>query len=290
MPISKKWFCEGSVPGKRLGKVKHCFLMDKLVFKGKTPYQDILILDNAVYGRVVVLDGIVQFSEKDEFIYHETISHPILFSHPNPRKVLIVGGGDGGVLREVLKHPVKEVYLVDIDKKAAEIFKKYAPFVSQNSFGDKRAKVFFEDGRRFIKNFSDFFDVVIVDSNDPAGPSLPLFSGNFYKDVAKALKKDGMMVTLVGSFLDFETLIKATVGKLKNVFPRVQLYRTSIPCYHCGDFCFIGSSKKIDLAGVDLKKIEKRFKKIKIKEKFEYYSPKIHSAIMSLPKIWQINS
>ena len=187
MPISKKWFCEGAVPGKRFGKIKHCFLMDKLVFKGKTSYQDILIFDNAIYGRVAVLDGIVQFSEKDEFVYHEMISHPILFSHPSPQKILIIGGGDGGVLREVLKHPVKEVYLVDIDKEAMGIFRKYTPFISQNSFKDKRTKIFFGDGREFIKKFRNFFDVVIVDSNDPMGPSLPLFSSRFYKYVALSL-------------------------------------------------------------------------------------------------------
>jgi spermidine synthase len=296
MPTSKKWFCEGTVPGKRLGKIKHCFLIDKLQFQGKTPYQDVLIFDNAIYGRVVVLDGIIQLSERDEFIYHETISHPILFSHPNPQKILIIGGGDGGVLREVLKHPVKEVYLVDIDKKAVEIFKKYIPFVSKGSFRDKRAKIFIEDGRKFIKNFQNFFDVVIIDSNDPMGPSLPFFSGKFYKDVAKALKKNGIMVTLIGSFLDFETLIKKTVKKLKTIFPKIQLYRAAIPSYHCGDFCFIGASKIIDLKKVNFKKIEKRFKTLarspKLRSKFgvvfQHYSPEIHRASMTLPKVWRI--
>lgn len=288
MPISKKWFCEGAVPGKRFGKIKHCFLMDKLVFKGKTPYQDVLIFDNPIYDRVLVLDGIVQLSEKDEFIYHETISHPILFSHPNPQRVLIVGGGDGGALREVLKHPVKEVYLADIDKKAAEIFKKYLPFVSKGSFKDKRVKVFFEDGAKFIKNFHNFFDIIIIDSNDPVGPSLTFFSDRFYKDVAETLKKEGMVVTLIGSSLDFETLIKKNVKKLKAVFPKVQLYRAAIPSYHCGDFCFIGASKKIDLGKIDLKKTKKRFKKIERKNQFKYYSPEIHFAAMTLPKTWKI--
>ena len=117
----KKWFCEEVVPGKRLGKIKHCFSIDRLIFKGKSLHQEILVFDNAVYGRIFVLDGIVQLSEKDEYIYHEMLVHPILFSHPNPKRILIVGGGDGGALREVLKHRVKEVWLVDIDKKVIEI-------------------------------------------------------------------------------------------------------------------------------------------------------------------------
>jgi spermidine synthase len=289
MPISKKrWFCEEAVPGKRFGKIKHCFSIDKLVFKGKTPHQRVFIFDNAIYGRIAVLDGIVQFSQKDEFIYHETIVHPILFSHPNPQKILIIGGGDGGVLREVVKHPVKEVYLVDIDKKAVEIFKKYTPFVARDAFGDPRLKMFFEDGRKFIKRFRNFFDVVIVDSNDPVGSSLPLFSEGFYKDLARVLKRRGMMISLIGSFLDFETLIKKTVKKIKHIFPKVQLYRMVVPSYHCGDFCFIGASKEKDLAKISLKNIKKRLRKVKKKNNFKYYSPKMHLVFMTFPEILEI--
>jgi len=278
MPTSK-WFCEGTVPGKRLDKIKHCFLIDKLVFKGKTSYQDILIFDNPIYGRVFVLDGIVQLSEKDEFIYHEMIAHPVLFSHPNPERVLIAGGGDGGSLREVLKHPVKEVYLVDLDKKVIEISAKYLPFVSKGAFFNKRLKLFIGDAKAFIKEYKDFFDLVIVDSNDPVGPSLALYSTNFYKNIFRALKKDGIIITQVGSFLDFQNLIKPIFLKLKKIFPYVQPYKLTMPSYHCGEYCFVGASKKIDLSKVNLKKIKKRFK---------YYSPEIHKQSMVLPKIWKL--
>lgn len=289
MPTSKKkWFCEGAVPGKRLGTMKFCFSIKKTIFKGKTPFQKVLIFDNPVYGRVFVLDGIVQLSEKDEFIYHEMITHPILFSHPNPKKVLIVGGGDGGVLREVLKHPVKEVYLVDIDKKIIELSKKYLPFVSKSAFKNKRVKIFIDDGLDFIKNFKIFFDIVIIDSNDPVGPSLALFSVKFYKDIFKALKKDGIMIAQVGSFLDFENLIKKIFRKLKNIFPFAQTYKLTMPSYHCGEYCFIGASKKINLAKVNFNRIEKRFRMLQRKSKFNYYSPEIHRASMLLPKTWQI--
>ena len=286
MPIFKqKWFCEDTVPGKRFGKIKHCFLIDKIVFQGKSPYQDILIFDNPVYGRIFVLDGIVQLSEADEHIYHEMITHPILFSHPNPKKVLIVGGGDGGALREALKHPVKEVYLVDIDKKIIEISKKYLPFVSKGAFEDKRLKLFIGDGFEFIKKFKDYFDVVIIDSNDPVGPSLALYSANFYKEVFKALKENGVMIAQVGSFLDFDNLIKKIFLKLKKIFPSVQIYRLTMPSYHCGEYCFIGASKKINLEKVNFRKIEKRFKKLK--KKLKYYSPEIHQSSLVLPKIWK---
>ncbi|MCH8244641.1 hypothetical protein IIB97_02025, partial [Patescibacteria group bacterium] len=137
----QRWFCEGSVPGKRSGTMEHCFIIQKLVYEGKTPYQSVLIFDNPVFGRVLVLEGIVQLSEKDEFIYHEMLVHPILFSHPKPKRVLIIGGGDGGTLREVLKHQVKEVVMVDIDKKVVELLKKYLPFVSDGAFQDKRTNL-----------------------------------------------------------------------------------------------------------------------------------------------------
>lgn len=291
MPTFKKksWFCEDAVPGKRFGRIKHCFFIKNLVFKGKTPYQDILIFDNPIYGRIVALDGIIQFSERDEYMYHEMIVHPIFFSHPKPEKVLIVGGGDGGALREVLKHPVKEVCLVDVDKKIMEVFKKYTPFVSKGSFNDKRVKIFIEDGSRFIKKYKGYFDVIIIDCNDSMGPSLPLFSPGFYENVYNALKTDGMMITLIGSFLDFDNLIKKKVSDLKRIFASVKTYKVAIPSYHCGDFCFIGSSKRMGLGKEDFKKLERKFKKFRKKNTLKYYSPEIHRASMSLPKIWEIN-
>ena len=286
MPIFKKWFCEDAVPGTRFGRMRHCFLIDKLVFKGKSPYQEILIFDNPIYGRIFVLDGIVQLSEADEYIYHEMISHPILFSHPNPKKVLIIGGGDGGALREVLKHPVDEVYLVDIDKKVIEISKKYLPFVSRGAFKDKRLKLFIGDGLKFIKKFKDYFDIVIVDSNDPVGPSLTLYSSNFYKEVFKSLKKEGIMVAQVGSFLDFENLVKKTFFKLKKFFSSAQIFKLTMPSYHCGEYSFIGASNKVNLNKIDFKRIKKRFDRLNIQTK--YYSPEIHLASMAIPKIWKI--
>lgn len=284
----KKWFCEGAVPGKRFGKINHCFAVNKLIFKGKTPFQEIVIFDNPIFGRMAVLDGIVQFSERDEFMYHETIVHSIMFSHPDPKKVLIIGGGDGGALREVIKHPVKEVCLVDIDKQAMEIFKKYTPFISQGSFRDKRVEVFGDDGLNFIKKYKNYFDIIIIDVNDPVGPSLSLFSPVFYKNVYGALKKEGMMVTLIGSFIDFDSLIKNKITEIKKIFKSVKTYRVAITSYHCGDFCFIGASKAINLEKAS-KNIGKKFLKFKKKNTLKYYSPEMHLASMTLPKIWKID-
>lgn len=291
MPIfKKKWFYEKEIPGKRSGRIRHHFLIDRLIFRGRTKYQKVLIFDSTLYGRVFCLDDIVQLSEKDEFIYHEMISHPILFSHPNPKNVLIIGGGDGGVLREVLKHPVKKVDLVELDKEIIGISKKYLKFVYKNSFYDKRVNVYNLPGEDFIKDHEDYYDAIIVDATNPGdeGISFSLYSERFYKKVFSALKKDGIMITLGASFLDFDSFIKRIFKDLKKVFPFVAIYRFCMPSYHCGEYSFIAASKRVNLEKVDFKKIEKRFGKILKKHKFSYYSPEIHQSSMILPKTWQV--
>lgn len=277
MPIcnNKKWFCEDSVPGKRFKKVEHCFFIDKLIFKGKTKFQDVLIFDNSIYGRVFCLDNIVQLSQSDEFIYHEMIAHPILFSNKKPEDVLIVGGGDGGALREVLKHPVKKVDLVELDKEIINIAKKYLKFVCKNSFSDKRVNVYNLSGEKFIEGKKDIYDIVIVDStNFSEKNSLPLYSLNFYKKVYSLLKKDGIMITLGASFLDVQ-FIKKIQNNIKKVFKNTAIYKFCMPSYHCGEYCFIAGSKKVDLKAVSFKKIKKEYK-------FKYYSPETHKASLIL--------
>jgi len=283
MRIFKEWICEESLPGRRKGNVKHCFFVEKIIHKEKTKFQDVLIFKNPLYGKIFFLDGILQLTQKDEFFYHEMLSHPILFSHPSPKKVLIIGGGDGGVLREVLKHNVKEVFLVELDLRIVELSKKYLSFVSCGSFSDKRVKVFQEKGEKFVKKFKDFFDIVIVDGNAPVGPSRALYTFNFFVELNKALKKEGMMMIQVGSFLDFENLIKPIYLKLKKIFSSVSLFRITIPSFHCGEYCFIGCSKKIELSKIDFKVIERRFKNILKKSNFKYYSPEIQKSSMILP-------
>lgn len=288
--FNEKWFCEEIGLGKRAGKLSHCFSIDKLVFKGKTNFQDVLIFDNEVYGRVMCLDKIVQFSKLDEFIYHEMIAHPVLFSHPKPENILIIGGGDGGVLREVLKHKVKKVDLVEMDKEIINLSKKYLKFVCKDSFSDKRVKIHNTKGEKFIMDYINYYNLVIVDCTnpEPEGLSSELYSAEFYKQVSRALKKDGIIITLGASFLDFNTFIKRTFKGIRKVFPFAIIYKLTMPSYHCGEYSFIAGSKTIDLEKVDFEKIEQRFKKLTKKHKFRYYSPETHKASMIMPKAWQI--
>lgn len=288
----KEWFFETSLPGRRRWK-KDGFHIEKEIFKGKSKFQDIYIFESLGFGKILVLDGIVQFSESDEFIYHEMISHLSLVSHRNPRRLLIIGGGDGGALREATKHPLKEIYLVDIDKKIVEVSKKYLAFVSKGSFRDKRLRLLFEDGKNFIRSHRNLFDIIIVDSTDPVGPAKTLFQLDFYKDVFTALKKDGMAIFQLSPFLDFELVIKNTARRLKKLFTFVNPLRLSMPSYSCGcEYCFILASKEIDPAKISLFIIKKRLgERLKEKAKMlKYYTPEAHLASMVLPKMWQLKN
>lgn len=276
-----QWFFEETVPG-ILSTTKTAIKIKKKIFSGKSPYQKLEVMDTFPFGRILVLDGIVQLSQEDEFIYHEMLIHPAMFYHPDPKKVLIIGGGDGGALREVLKHPVQEAYLVDIDKKVVEVSQKYLPFVSKGAFKNKRAKIFIEDGIKFVKKYKNFFDVIIIDSTDPLGPSIDLFSQNFYRNVFKALTKNGIISIQSGCLFEQFSHLEKIFKKIKKIFPFVKIHKTCVPCLQCSSEYSFTIAAKFNLAKVTFKNLEKKFKKLNLKSK--YYSPKIHFSSVVLPK------
>jgi len=255
-------------------------VIDKEIYSGKSKYQKIEVFDAKEFGRILVLDGLVQLSTKHEFVYHEMLVQPAMLYHPNPRKVLIIGGGDGGVLREVVKHPAKEIFLVDIDKKVIEISKKYLPSVSKGAFNDRRLKIFIEDGLKFIKRYKDFFDIIICDSTDPYGPSIPLFQVGFYKDVLRALKEKGIFAAQT-AYLK-ERFAKKARKRIRKVFPFFKVHKAFVGCFPFDEHTFSFGSKKIDFDKVSFSEINKKFQKLNLETK--YYSPKIHFASAILPK------
>lgn len=285
--LNIKYFSEGTVPGKRYGKINHNFVIDKYIYEGKTDFQNILIFQNSIYGKILVLDGIVQLSEFDEFIYHEMITHPFIFSHPNPKKILIIGGGDGGTLREVLKHQISNCIMVEIDKKVVELCRKYLPFVSDNAFDNKNLKLLFQDGKDFIKNNKNQFDIIIIDCNDPVGPSVELFTKEFYQDINSALTENGISVFQMGSFLDIDFL-KSMYNNLKDVFDFTMVSHLTIPCYHCGEYCFMAGSKNIDLENIRIQDLEKKYSIFKNRNTLKYYNPSIHKSSQVLPRFMNI--
>jgi spermidine synthase len=274
------WFHEGTVPGRRHGNVNHGFRITNLVHFAKTKYQDVLIFDNPVYGRVLVLDGIVQLSTSDEHRYHEMLVHPAMFTHPSPRRVLIVGGGDGGTLRETLRHSPEQVVMIDIDGEFVEQAARFLPTLSAGAFDDPRLTLLHEDAACAIDRYSDF-DVLIVDGNDAMGPSVPLFGSPFYARVARALASGGVCAVQVGSFLD-EDFIKTTRARISEHLPNTALYRFTMPSYHCGEYCFLMAAKDCDPAGPAATVIEERMKQRGIAG-LKYYTPAMHHASQVLP-------
>lgn len=287
---NKPWFIETYFPGIRRCK-KDSFRIEKQIFKGKSDFQDIFIFESLGFGKILTLDGIIQFSQSDEFIYHEMIVHVPLITHQSPKRFLLVGGGDGGVIREASKHPLKEIQMVDIDRRVVELAQKYLGFVSKGAFKDKRLDLMFEDGRKVISRHKDYFDVIIVDSTDPVGPGKVLFEGPFYKDVYEALGKDGIAIFQLGPFLDFDLIIKPTAKKLSKFFKYLNPIRLPMPSYSCGsEYCFLMASKTVDPLKISQSQIMKRLNSRlgKKASSFKYYTPAVHQASLAMPKIWQL--
>ncbi len=251
-----------------------------VLFSGKSKYQEVQILDTYSLGKVLVLDNTYQTTERDEAYYHEALAHIPLFTHPNPRHVLVVGGGDGGTVREVLKHSsVESVDLVEIDEIVVRECKKHMPALSKG-FSDKRANIIFQDGAKYVKETDKKYDVVIVDSPDPVGPAVVLFEKEFYENIKKILNPDGLMVEQTESPLfskDFVINIRKT---FKEVFPIVRQYLTVVYTYPGATWSFTMGSLKYDPLEVDEGEIEKRFEGMETK----IYYPEIHKSFFALPR------
>lgn len=275
------WTFETLFPNIKLG------LQGKLIHKRKTPYQDLKIYDTPCLGKALVLDGNTQTTEKDEFIYHEMMTHPVLSVHPKPEKVLIIGAGDGGILREALKYPtVKEACMVEIDEDVITASKKYLPFISNGAFEDKRAKIIIGDGARFAAQTKEKFDIAIIDSPDPAGPAKVLFSKKFYQNIFAILKNDGIMIRQTGSTLLQPQEVRDNYKLLSGIFASCAIQIAAIPTYIGGFFSFVIASKKINLNSVPYKKIARQYAKLNLKTK--YYNPDIHFAGLKLPNYLKI--
>jgi len=275
-----RWFFEEEVPYD-VSETRIGIRVKKKLYSGNSPFQKIEAYDTYPYRRILALDGILQTSEKDEFVYHEMLCQVPMFLHKNPKRVLIVGGGDGGSLEEILKHKVEKVWMVEIDKKVIEVSRKYLPSISKGAFSDKRAEVIIEDGKEFIKRHENFFDIIILDLSDPKGPAKDLISLNFYKRVKKALRKNGMVSIQSGSFTCQPELVSTILKRIKKIFPFAEIRRAVVPSYQAGEYSFtVGSAT--NLKKITFKDIDKKYKKLKLN--LEYYSPEIHFVSKILPK------
>ena len=249
------------------------FNVAKVLHRGKSRFQTIEIIRNRDYGRVLLLDGLVQTTERDEFYYHEMLVHPAMASHPKPEHVLVVGGGDGGALREVLKHPVKRAWMVEIDGQVIEACREHFPWL-RAAFRDRRAELVVADGNIFIDETPERFDVILVDSSDPVGPSTVLHQEVFYRKLKSRLKPGGTIAAQAGSLMLHQDSHARKSVFLKRIFRHSGLYLGPVPTYPVGMWCYNFLSDRVDPLAA---------RKLRVPKGLKYYNPDVHRAAFALP-------
>lgn len=259
------------------------FAVDKVHFENKTDHQHLIIFENAKFGRVMALDGIIQTTEADEFIYHEMLTHVPLMAHGNVKRVLIIGGGDGGMLREVCKHrSVEHITQVEIDDQVVEMCKEYLPNHSAGAYDDPRVNIVIDDGINFVRECKDQFDVIISDSTDPIGPGDVLFTSVFYENCKRCLSEGGILVTQNGvAYMQLDE-VTTTAKRLQPYFADQSFYCAAVPTYIGGVMTFAWATDNPALRQLTVEDIAPRFKAANIK--CRYYNPAIHVASFALPQ------
>lgn len=277
--LVKNWFTEINDQWKGFAT---SLQMEELLFRGKSDYQDVQVFKSSTFGNVLILDGVIQLTERDEMAYQEMMAHVPLFAHPDPKRVLIIGGGDGGVLREVVKHKgVEEIFNVEIDKMVIECGIKYFPTVA-SAWDDPRVTLICDDASKFITDpkYKNYFDVVICDSSDPVGPAQPLFEKPFYQNLYDALRENGRSCCQGESMWLHLPLIEKLVRECGEPFAAAEYASTQIPTYPCGQIGLLVCTKSSDVSVSS--KMPARVDESVVKN-CRYYSPEYHSAAFVLP-------
>jgi len=248
----------------------------EVLFHKHTGLQDLAIIETEDFGRALVLDGVLQTTERDEALYHEMLAHVPLCAHPAPRRVLVIGGGDGGLVREVLRHPgVEHVTMVEIDREVVEACRRYLPGLS-SALADPRVHLLFEDGVRYVRECQGSFDCILVDSTDPSGPSLGLFTPAFYADCFRILSPQGFLACQTEEPFFRGEAMRQAFRAVAGVFPVTRLYLSMVPVYSVWFWTFtVGSKGGLDPAEV----------RSPAPPGTRYYSPEIHRAAFALPPL-----
>ena len=259
------------------------FSVDEIYFESRTEHQHLLIFHNAKFGRVMTLDGVVQTTERDEFFYHEMFAHVPLLAHGAAKRVLIIGGGDGGLLREVVKHPgVEHITKVEIDAGVVEMAKTHLPNHSAGAFDDPRFELVIADGAAFVRDASAQWDVILVDSTDPIGPGEVLFTESFYGHCARLLAPGGVLVNQNGvPFMQLDEL-KRTAGAFDAIFADWHFYGVAVPTYVGGIMTLGFAAKDAGPRQTPLAVLTERFEAISLRTR--YYTPAVHQAAFALPR------
>lgn len=265
-----RWLVEEQTRGYRIH-----WQLRQVLHEEQTPFQHLQVVDMVDFGRTLVLDGCVQTTVKDEFIYHEMIAHVPLATHPSPERILIIGGGDGGTAREVLRHAsVRSVDMVEIDEAVVRACREHLPEAAA-SLGDPRLHLHIDDGLRWVSRCRNEYDVILVDSSDPAGPAEGLFDQAFYQNVYASLKPGGLFVCQTLSPFFHQDLIRSVYQVVSAIFPITLPYLTVIPTYPSGLHCFmLGSKKHHPLRARSLAGLRTR-----------WYTPEVHRSAFALPPL-----
>jgi len=262
-------------------------LVTQTLFQEKTAHQDLVIFENPVMGRILALDGVIQTTEGDEFIYHEMLAHVPILAHGQAKRVLVVGGGDGGMLRRVLQHRgVEQATLVEIDPGVIDLCRKYLPSIGENVFDAPRARVVIADGAKYMAETEDKYDVVIVDSTDPIGPGEVLFSAAFYGDCKRCLNEGGILVTQSGVPFLQKTELTNSYQRLKQHFADASFYLAPVPTYAGGFMAFGWASDDPEARRQPVAVIADRFAKSGLSTR--YYNADVHVAAFALPNYVRI--
>jgi spermidine synthase len=271
--VAKSRFSETPAPG-----VEFAY-EGELLHAEDSAFQHVEFYDHPTFGRTLVLDGAVQASERDEFLYHEMLVHVPLLCHPEPKRVLVIGGGDGGTLRRVLEHStVTDAVMVEIDERVTALSREWMPSIGGDVWDDHRASVLFEDGNAYIHADGEPFDAIIVDSSDPVGPGIVLFETPFYRRCLERLNPGGVFVAQVGSPIYFQDEMRMAYHNARAAFADVRLYLGHVTTYPgvAWSYMLCGEQLSIDAGEATERAVERKITA-------RYWTPGLHAGAFGLP-------
>jgi spermidine synthase len=277
-PDDLPWFSETLHDGFRTS-----IQVRRVRFDNETAHQRLVIADSVAFGTLVMLDGVTQLTTSDEYVYHEMLSHVPILAHGAVGQVLVVGGGDGGMIEEIFKHgSIEHVTMAELDAGVIELARTHLPDLSRGAFDDPRLEIVIGDGKDFVATTTGRYDLIIVDSTDPIGPGEALFTGTFYADCQRILRPGGVLVTQNGVPFFQAAELERTMRAFAGLFADATCYLAAVPTYVGGFMAFGWGTDDTSLRRISLATLEERFAAARIETR--YYTPEVHLASFALPR------
>lgn len=274
--MSDRWFAETLY-----ADFQQSFKIEEVLYEGRTGFQDIVVFQTERFGRILALDGVIQTTEADEFCYHEMIVHVPVVAHGDAKNILIIGGGDGGALREALKHPVDRVTMIELDETVVRLCEEHMPSLSAGAFNHPRTDLRFMDGIKFVSETDEKFDVIIVDSTDPIGPGKVLFTEAFYANCARCLTEKGILITQSGVTWMQPDEARGTFQRMNNIFADADFFITQVPTYGAGFMTLGWGCHSETPRATPREEITRRVDTLALDTR--YYNAAIHAGAFALP-------